>query len=725
MPEETEEAVKQEKGAERQEAEQQQVPTSLSDSVRGTAAHHFQLEPNQIVDDRFRVLNEIGRGGMGIVYRVEQLALGREMALKTISGENVSDITWRRFQQEAKAAGMLDHPNLITVHDCGLLEERHPYFVMDLVDGITLSDLIKEKGPLQVEEALPLFIQVCFGLAYAHDLGIIHRDIKPSNIILVRPHAGSTAFNVKIVDFGIAKLATHETSDTQGLTKTGEIFGSPLYMSPEQCLGIAVDARSDIYSVGCVLFEALTGLPPFLGNTALSTMMKHQSDRTPTLKEATLGKEFPAALEQIIARLLEKEPGQRYQTLKAVAHDLSLLQQGISSPTLLVDARKLIPSSERKLAIKETAGFCLLTFVLTAALVSLVMQHNFDEERKEEKATADRAAAQGEKMSMVVPRIDDAIDRANADQRQITSIVPGPFNSIMRRFDFKDRMGFLKWSSVIHPRVAIGVLDVPLRDDVRLTIEDPTVVQNPHLFSRFNRDDLAEVCLSRNTGVTDATFTDIGRLKTLKILEISHCFVTDAVIDRLNELPTLQMVDLSTTQVTAAGLARLQRIKQLSALVLEHFENTKQVLEALNGSRKMISLTLSSTDIKDEDFALFNSMPALNTLFVDTNRQITDKGIALLRGHKGIAQLNISRTSCTSKVVDTLVTLPNLTYLSVTQHLFTPADADRLKRRFPKLRVFGVPDEPSWKEKAREDVLQTIESDDKSGKLETRMLDLR
>src|SRR5262249_45675712 len=159
-----------------------------------------------------------------------------------------------------------------------LLEDDQPYLVMDFVNGITLSEKLKRDGPMSARTATRVFAQVCFGLSYAHDQGIVHRDIKPSNIMLVDGATLGAEGSVKIVDFGLAKLTASDDGEIQALTRTGEIFGSPLYMSPEQCTSGVVDHRSDIYSLGCVLFEALTGAPPHMGQTALTTMMKHQSD---------------------------------------------------------------------------------------------------------------------------------------------------------------------------------------------------------------------------------------------------------------------------------------------------------------------------------------------------------------------------------------------------------------------------------------------------------------
>lgn len=235
--------------------------------------------------------------------------MNREFALKTIDEKTISATAIRRFQQEAKASFSLNHPSIVAVNDFGVLEDNTPFLVMELIKGESLGDRIKRAGSLPRDEVIAVFVQVCFGLAYAHESGIIHRDIKPDNIMILKALPLGSDGSVKILDFGIAKLTLHDSNDIQSLTRTGEVFGSPLYMSPEQCGGLQLNHCTDVYWLGCVLFEALTGTPPFIGDTALSTMMKHQNETPPTLKQATLGGEFFQAIEDIAATMLSKSPG--------------------------------------------------------------------------------------------------------------------------------------------------------------------------------------------------------------------------------------------------------------------------------------------------------------------------------------------------------------------------------------------------------------------------------
>ncbi len=212
------------------------------------------------------------------------------------------------------------------MHDYGLTAEGAPYLVMDFVEGISLLDVLLRDGALNSALVLELFEQICDGLAYAHCEGVVHRDIKPSNIILTRTATGAP--QIKIVDFGIAKIVSHDNGEHE-LTQTGEVFGSPMYMSPEQCEGQReLDARSDIYSVACVMYEALTGQPPFIGANAIQTMYKQINEAPSPMDGANRRLKIPQALENVVMRALEKKPSERHQSMEELRNDLQLIKSG-------------------------------------------------------------------------------------------------------------------------------------------------------------------------------------------------------------------------------------------------------------------------------------------------------------------------------------------------------------------------------------------------------------
>jgi serine/threonine-protein kinase len=311
------------------------------------------IQEGDVIGGSYQVIGLIGVGGMGAVWKVHHTFLNKQFALKTIPREELTQATWERFKLEAKTLARLDHVNLVKIYDLGMAKGNLPFYVMELLDGESLADKLKRKGALGMEETVAIFAQVATGLAYAHEKGLVHRDIKPGNIMLTdfTQEGRSPVLQVKLLDFGIAKLVKPDaSSEESGLTGTFDILGSPFYMSPEQSQGAAVDYRADIYSLGCTLFEALTGTPPFMGESPLITMMKHQKETPPTLKEATLGREFPPLLEAIVARLLAKPRDARYQRLDELVKDLSMV---------LVQRQETSRKSTRKSVLEEELGVSL------------------------------------------------------------------------------------------------------------------------------------------------------------------------------------------------------------------------------------------------------------------------------------------------------------------------------------------------------------------------------
>jgi len=237
----------------------------------------------------------------------------------------VSAETWQRFKQEAQVISRLAHRNIVQVTDLGIHEKTIPFYAMEFVNGESIEALLERQGKLHVAHVLEIFLQLCDGFDFAHQHGIVHRDIKPGNIML--EPLDNVRVIAKILDFGLVKLV-HRDRSMQSLTLKGDVFGSPYYMSPEQCTGQDVDKRSDIYSLGCTMFECLTGRPPFVGNMAAAIMNAHEIAQPPTL-ESILGHGVcPESLEIVVAKLLRKNPAERYQTMAQLKSDLLLVRAG-------------------------------------------------------------------------------------------------------------------------------------------------------------------------------------------------------------------------------------------------------------------------------------------------------------------------------------------------------------------------------------------------------------
>ena len=295
----------------------------------------------ELLGGRFLVLKKIGAGGMGAVYRARQEGMDRDVAVKVLLGDlSENDTVLRRFTLEALAVSRLKHPNTIQIFDYGQTPQGNPYIAMELLEGSTLHDVLRKERPLPIRRALRIMAQVAASLGEAHGKGIVHRDLKPENIFLINV-SGNADF-VKVLDFGVAKMRDKDEKGT--LTQAGSIFGTPRYMSPEQCSAQPVDHRSDLYALGVILFEMVTGLPPFQSEQPLTLLLSHVNEPPPQpssiellAKDGTTIKQLiPAEVEELVLRLLEKEPEDRVQT----AEDLSrLCQQLAESLPAAFDAR--------------------------------------------------------------------------------------------------------------------------------------------------------------------------------------------------------------------------------------------------------------------------------------------------------------------------------------------------------------------------------------------------
>ncbi|MEW6732245.1 MAG: protein kinase [Acidobacteriota bacterium] len=269
----------------------------------------------QILDGKYELIAQLGEGGMAIVYRARRLRIGDEVAVKVLRPEITLDtISQARFEREAQAAARIKHPNIITIHDFGTSSDGLTYLVMELLTGPTLEAELRSHGALSVERALSFLLPVCQAIGAAHEEGIIHRDLKPSNILLHKLKDGSEL--IKVVDFGIVKLGRA----SERLTQVNNLLGTPHYMSPEQCYSRELDARSDVYSLGIIAYELLSGQVPFNEPVLLDILQAHVKQPPPPLRR--IRAEIPSQIEAVIMRALSKQPAQRPANAVALAQEL-------------------------------------------------------------------------------------------------------------------------------------------------------------------------------------------------------------------------------------------------------------------------------------------------------------------------------------------------------------------------------------------------------------------
>ena len=689
-----------------------------------------QLKPETIIDEKYRVINTLGVGGMGIVYRVEQISLNSERALKTIHTANFSEGVWQRFQREAKAACRLDHSNLVKVFDYGLFENVTPYYVMEIVQGTTLSSRIKTIGTLTLEQCLNVFIPTAFALAYAHDKKIIHRDMKPANI-MINEDTNGKILDIKILDFGIAKLVSDENL-TNALTKPGEVIGSPHFMSPEQSWGGKIDARSDIYSLGCSMFEALTGLPPFIAKNAVQVIMLHQSSPAPTLAQTAPNLVFSESIEQIIRVMLAKDPNHRYQSMNELAQDLISVKGGkqpkfakiqeklpglqslspatksLSASAPLVEKlfHDFMPETTNGGSSSDTTGnrsgdttgdtfgqtsdslaiarrflgkigkakFQLIALtailLLAAATTSLTMLSH----KHKETVTNPPAAATNPSPPVLSRR--SQID--NNEQFAITKTLANGQKLSVYNFPTDFSCGSIRSLDGRHKLDARGEMTIPFGEMFFLR-PSREFLDKPHLFKKFGPDQIAELDVGDRHSFCDQHMADMRHLRSIRALNLKDVNLSPKCIDDLNGLTHLKELVATNSGLDDAALSKLKRLRYLKFLEAREFVSIKSTVHALSGSQKLERLGLANTNLNNESVKIIAKSANIEYLSLPQNPRITDEGVKYLLPLKHLNHLNLTDCQISPKAIPTFALLKNLRMLKLNTGEWSKANVDQLK----------------------------------------------
>jgi len=375
-------------------------PTSPNAGVthpheKRTSEPHSDQRVGLILDSKYQLLEVLGQGGMGAVYLARRLHIGDEVAVKLLSPDLLRDEqAVERFRREARAAAMIRHPNVVSIHDfsdaVSVEASKEAYLVMELVKGVSLRTILQSEGHLSPSRAVAIMRDICAGVGAAHRQGLLHRDLKPDNVIITSPADQGERESAKVVDFGLAKVYEEGVSP---LTKAGVLVGTLIYMAPEQCRGEQLDARADVYSLGAMLYEMLSGQPPFIANTLTGLITKHLND-VPSPFDRAL--HIPFHLEQSCLRALAKSPADRQADAVVLGKELQAALDGATDPLAQQPTIAFTSAPARKSNLwKWIVAFVLVTALgVTLLAVGVAIKLWLDKSSTDDQSTSTTSVEQ-------------------------------------------------------------------------------------------------------------------------------------------------------------------------------------------------------------------------------------------------------------------------------------------------------------------------------------------
>jgi serine/threonine protein kinase/Leucine-rich repeat (LRR) protein len=595
----------------------------------------------------YRIVKELGRGGMGAVFAALDTRLDRQLALKVMLPEFAADASAKeRFLREARAAAKISHDNVVTVYEA---DERDgvPYIAMQFLEGLPLDAYLKKKGTPTVQQVLRIGTEAAAGLAAAHKLGLVHRDIKPANLWLEAPNG-----RVKVLDFGLAKPVHAETE----ITQSGAIVGTPAYMSPEQARGEKVDHRTDLFSLGAVLYRLCAGKVPFGGATTMAVLMALGTEEPPPVRE--VNPDVPEALAALIHQLLSKKADARPQSAIEVAKRLQAIAEDLAVPRALpLDQSTSLPH-----VVQPQVAYAVMPVSVAprSPFADLdAPDSNVKTEAVSDAPAADPAPTRAKRGSpwplvggalvlaaLVVVGVVFALKNKGKDTAETKPDAPD---------------GTVGKDKDKTPPVGPGKKDPPVADPDRKAAEyalsvggavwvngNPTQLPNKELTKE--QFTLTGVSFYTNDRVTDSGLTVFKDCKNLTYLELWGCAqVTNTGLAHFSQCFELQKLRLNGNNGKISdGVAAFKNCKKLTHLTIEQCQTTGEGFQNFKGCAALTELHINQTPITNEILAVFSNCKELTTLNLSLT-EVEDTGLATFRNCKGLTSLNVVSTKVTPK----------------------------------------------------------------------------
>lgn len=615
----------------------------LDENPRRSLSGRLVYLPGVVVGNDYILNDLLGRGGMGVVFSATHRIMGKKFALKLLAPELMTAENWQRFQREARALSRLSHPSIVQIYNMGIDRDTTPFYVMELLEGEPLSEIIKTSGPLSENNALACFTAIAEALAVAHKQQIIHRDIKPANIVVSRDEAGKIVF--KLVDFGLARLIDEReksllnegSRDKQAITALGQVFGSPFYMSPEQCRGIDLDSRTDIYSFGCSLFEALTGQVPLAGETPYETFILHQSKVPPRLSAVCPQLVFSEGIELAVAKMLAKTPSMRYQSMDEILHDFSrigagraILGQTNESANYARDKNTQVnldfsePDHSPVGSITDALESTLKKrFLISLFILLVVMPMVFLWRHYSKPASAPHKDDGFDRFASLVQSVDSteksemqaSIDRrASVFSKDKMPLDPAPFKLKIERLD--NNHARLTWHADLNAPLTISSVD---HRDRKRELENSTIqleVQFPirivfrpdetgtEFLQVFQEGEVGDLEVREVSSAADwkKVFDRLNKWPKLNTLHFRQCTVDQSFYDFLSRR-NLHLLELHGGNIDLAKVAQMPSFMKINQLFLTGAEKAAnkslppELIEAIKRSKQIRGLKFWSTGL--------------------------------------------------------------------------------------------------------------------------------
>jgi serine/threonine protein kinase len=564
--------------------------------------------PDEILD-RYEVLSRIGSGGSGTVLKARDRVLKRLVAIKILKGDRSVAIShYANLQREAKTICRLKHPNIIDVYDFIVTQDQRPVMLMEYVSGTSLHQLVKVAGPLNLNDAIKIAVEICRAMEYAHKEGILHRDLTPRNVIInqqthTEDNEQASEFKVTLLDFGIARNQNLQDST---LSSAGCFIGTATVASPEQARGEKIDRRSDIYSLGCTLYFTLTGKYPLEGETLLETLHKQISEVPPSLSESNFGTAYPAKLEVIVSRAIRKSPAERIQSMREFESELLSVLSEINAdlaPSQGADKTNLITTNDKR--PKSFLILALCAAVLIAA-GSFAIQY------------VSRGAPQGKLIgaASVTLKRNNEVDWL---------IVKGRLNE--ECFDMlRKRPDVIRVK--ISPETEFSADELKKLMSFKLVFLDmrDNEIDDNKLDAISRCQTLRSLVLSRCHGISDKGLKHLLRLTQLEVLALDGTGIGDSGVKTICKLhPRLRLLYLSDTdKITDASVPSLMQLHLIQFLEVGHTKISPSGVRELFNLPALISMNVAGLNLADDDIPENLTSSYLFLLLMD-NPKLTDR----------------------------------------------------------------------------------------------------